>query len=212
MNDFIFAFRQLLKNPGFTVVAVLTLALGIGVNTSMFSALQALLARPLPYPEGGRLVQVFQTSPHSHVNLITRCRTSSITRPRILTSNHGGAERQAVQPGRTGQPAEGVRGLQVSADLFPLLGIQPALGRWFTTDEDRTGRNNVVILDQGFWLRRFAGDTNIIGRVLRLDGESVTVVGVMPARFHDIMLMGPAYLWRPIAFTDDQRNDREIIS
>jgi putative ABC transport system permease protein len=208
MNDLRFSLRQLLKNPGFTAVAVLTLALGIGVNTSMFSALQALLARSLPYPDPGSLVQVFQTSRFSQ-------RQPHHSVPNFLDyREHGDFESMAALNGRPfnlaepGQPAERVQGLQVSADFFPLLRIQPMLGRMFTADEDRPGRNNVVILDHGFWLRRFAGDTNIIGRGLRLDGESVTVVGVMPARFHDIMLTGPVSLWRPIAFTDGQRTER----
>ena len=208
MNDLKFAFRQLLKNPGFTAVAVLTLALGIGVNTSMFSALQALVARPLPYPDPGSLVQVFQTSPqsqhephHSVANFLDYQQNGGFAYVAALND-------KPFNLAEPGQPAERVRGLQVSADLFPLLGVQPALGRWFTAEEDRPGRNNVVVLDYGFWQRRFAGDTNIIGRVIRLDGESVTVVGVMPARFHDVMLMGPAYLWRPIAFSDEQRSNR----
>lgn len=207
-QDFRLSTRQLAKSPGFTAIAVLTLALGIGVNTSMFSALQALLARPLPYSNPERLVQVFQTSTRSE-------RESHHSVPNFLDyQRSGGFEYMAAindKPfnlAEAGQPAERVRGLQVSADLFPLLGIQPAMGRVFTTDEDRPGQNNVVILDYGFWLRRFAGETNIIGRIIRLDGEAVTVVGVMPARFHDIMLMGPASLWRPIAFTDGQRTDR----
>lgn len=208
MNDLKFAFRQLLKSPGFTAVAVLTLALGIGVNTSMFTALQAALSRKLPYPEPERLVQVFQSSPHSP-------RESHHSVPNVLDyQRNGDFEHVAALNDKqfnlseAGQPAERVRGVQVSAELFPLLGIQPAFGRFFTSEEDRPGQNAVVILDYGFWQRRFAGDSNILGRVLRLDGESVTVVGVMPERFHDTQLMGPAYLWRPIAFTDSQRGER----
>jgi putative ABC transport system permease protein len=132
MNDLRFAVRQLLKHPGFTAVAVLTLALGIGVNTSMFSALQALLVRPLPYPEAGSLVQVFQTSLRSQ-------REPHHSVPNFLDyRQNGGFEFMAAFNDRSfnlaeaGQPAERVRGLQVSADLFPLLGIQPVLGRWFT--------------------------------------------------------------------------------
>jgi predicted permease len=208
MTDLKFAFRQLLKHPGFTAVAVLTLALGIGVNTSMFSALQVLLARPLPYRDPGSLVQMFQSSPgsprgphHSVPNFLDYQASGAFEHLAALND-------KPVNLAEPGEPAERVRGLQVSASLFPLLGIQPALGRWFTADEDQPGRNDVVILDYGFWQRRFLGHSNIIGRVLRLDGESVTVVGVMPARFHDAMLMGPVSLWRPIAFTESQRAER----
>jgi predicted permease len=208
MNDLKFAFRQLLKNPGFTAVAVLTLALGIGMNTSMFTALRSLTNRALPYPEPETLVQVFRASPSSP-------RQPHHSVPDFLDFQESGAfEYVAAANDRPfslaepGQPAERVPGLQVSASFFPLLGLQPALGRVFTEDEDRPGQNNVAILDYGFWQRRFAGDSNIIGRVLRLDSESVTVVGVMPARFRDRMLMGPVSLWRPIAFTGRQRQER----
>ncbi len=209
MNDLRYALRQLLKHRGFTAVAVLTLALGIGVNTSMFSALQELLARPLPYPDAGRLVQLFQISPHSQ------------REPHHSPANF--LDYQAQDPdfrfmaalndrqfnlAEPGQPAERVRGMQVSADFFALLGVQPEIGRAFSADEDRPGKNQVVILDHRFWVEHFAGATNSIGRVLRVDGESVTVIGVMPSRFHDIMLNGPVSLWRPIAFTDRDRQDR----
>jgi putative ABC transport system permease protein len=209
MNDLRYAFRQLLKNPGFTAVAVLTLALGIGVNTSMFTALQAVLARSLPYPEPAGLVQVFEASPRSerepHHSVANFLDYREQNRDFAFMAAMNDRPFNLSGPG---QPAERVRGLQVSADFFPLLGIQPFLGRMFTAEEDQPGRNNVAILDHGFWLRRFAGDTNIVGRVIRLDGESVTVAGVMPARFHDIMLMGPVSLWRPIAFTAEQRGNR----
>lgn len=208
MNDLKFAVRQLLKNPGFTAVAALTLALGIGLNTSMFSALQALTNRTLAYPDPSGLVQVFQSSAGAP-------RESHLSAPNFLDYQASGTfkymaalnDRQfsLVEPG---QPAERVQGLQVSADLFPLLGIQPELGRVFTQEEDKAGNDNVVVLDHNYWQRRFAGDPNIIGRVLRIDGEPVTVIGVMPARFHDVMLMGPTSLWRPFAFSDQQRNER----
>ena len=211
LRDLHFSVRMLCKNPGFTLISVLTLALGLGVNTSMFSALQALVARPLPFPESGGLMQLFQASspsqrePHHSVANFLDYQAQDSDFEFIAAMND-----KQFNLSQTGQPAESVRGLQTTADLFPLLGIQPQLGRVFAADEDQPGRNNVVILDHGFWLRRFAGDTKIIGRLLRLDGEFVTVVGVMPARFHDIMLMGPVSLWRPIAFTDEQRGNRGV--
>ncbi len=208
MNDLRYAVRMLLKNPGFTAVAVLTLALGIGANTTMFTALQELMIRRLPYPEYGRLMQIFQTSPnsqrvpHSAANFLDlQMQSRDFESLAALNS-------ASYNLFDAGQPAERVQGVLASSDLFALLGIQPELGRAFTAAEDRPGRDSVVILDHGFWLRRFAGDSNIIGRVLRLDGGPVTVVGVMPERFHDIMLAGPVSLWRPIAFTDEQIRNR----
>ncbi|MCC6233482.1 MAG: ABC transporter permease [Verrucomicrobiales bacterium] len=208
MNDLKFAARQLLKHPGFTAIASLTLALGIGVNTSMYSAFRELLARPLPFPDPDALVQVFQSSAHSRL-------APHHSAPNFLDYQQAGVfeslaayHDKSFNLAETGLPAERVPGLQVSASYFSVLGIQPELGRLFTPEEDQPGRNEVVILDHGFWQRRFAGDPTILGRVLRLDGESVTVVGVMPARFHDFMLMGAACLWRPIALSEEQRTQR----
>jgi putative ABC transport system permease protein len=207
-QDVRFGARQLRKNPGFTAVAVLTLALGIGINTSMFSALQALLTLPAPYPDPARLVQVFRTSPRSQ-----RWPHSPASFCDQQAQNHDFESMAALNPvafnlAEPGQLAERVNGMRASAELFPLLGIQPELGRVFSREEDRPGRDNVIVLNHGFWLRKFAGDTNIIGRTLRLDGEPVTVVGVMPERFYDRRLWGGINFWRPIAFTDGQRQDR----
>ncbi len=209
LRDLRFAIRQLLKNPGFTAVAVLTLALGIGVNTSMFTALQAVLSRPLPYADPGSLVQLFQSSPGSH----REPHHSAANFLDYREQNRDFAYVAAMNDkpfnlSEPGQPAQRVTGLQVTSDFFPLLGIQPFLGRTFNAGEDHPGKNNVVVLDYGFWQRQFAGDRNIVGRLLRLDGEPVAVIGVMPEKFHDIMLTGPVSLWRPVAFTDDQRANR----
>jgi predicted permease len=207
-QDIRFGFRMLRKSPGFTAVASLTLALGIGINTSMYSALQALMNRPLPYPNPDSLVQVFQNSPgasrephHSVPNILDYHQSGTFEFVAALDHK----DFNLVQPGEL---AEQVPGLRVSRDLFPLLGIQPELGRVFTAEESRQGNDNVAVLDHGFWQRRFAGDPNIIGRVLRLDSELVTVVGVMPAQFRDPMLTGPTYLWRPITFSEAQRGQR----
>jgi putative ABC transport system permease protein len=211
MNDFHFAVRMLLKKPGFTAVAVVTLALGIGVNTSMFSMLQATMMRPLPYPEADRLVRLFGTSPssrtwpHSVVNFVDY-RTQSQAFEHMAA--FAGAAFNLAEPG---QPAERLRGLQVSVGIFPLLGIQPTFGRWFSADEEQAGRNGVAILGHRFWLSRFAGDTNILGRTLRLDGEPITVVGVMPAGLNDPRLSGSIEVWRPIVFADNQRQNRGVL-
>lgn len=208
MNDLTLACRRLLKSPGFTGIAALTLALGVGLNTAIFTAVRAAWSRPLPYPEGDRLVQIFGTSSRStreHLSpanfLDLRDQSRDFDFLATFTS-------KPVNLAEPGQPAERVEGLLVSADFFPLLGVAPELGRMFNAEEDRPHQNQVVILDHPFWKHRFAGDPSIIGRPIRLDGEWVTVVGVMPAHFHDLMLAGPVSLWRPIAFTDDERTRR----
>ena len=208
MNDLKFAFRQLLKNPGFTAVAVLTLALGIGANTTMFSVLNTLLLRALPYPNSERLVRVFRTSPqsqtwpHSVANFLDHREQNSVF------------ERMAAftwwsfNLAEPGEPAERLRGIIATADFFPTLGVAAALGRTFMSEEDQPGGNKVVVLSQTFWRRRFSSDTNIIGRTLRLDGESVAVIGVMPASFEHPLLWGPVDAFRPAAFTPEQRQNR----
>jgi putative ABC transport system permease protein len=208
MNDLRFALRQLLKNPGFTAVAVLTLALGIGVNTSMFSGLHGLLMPELEYPGSERLVRVFYTSPHSQrwphspANFLDQREQNDVFESMAATIS------RSYNLSEPGQPAERLRALLATAELIPMLGIQPQLGRAFLPEEDQPGCNNVVILNYAFWLDRFAADPNILGRTLRLDGEIVTVVGVMPAQFRDRQQWGKVDLLRPMGFTDEQRLDR----
>ncbi len=205
MNDLRFALRQLLKNRGFTAVAVLTLALGIGVNTSMFSGLHAVLMPELPYPDSDQLVRVFRTSqhsqrwPHSPANFLDeRAQNSVFTHMAATTS-------RLVNLSEAGQPAERLRAVLATADLITMLGIQPQLGRAFLQEEDQPGRDDVVLLNHAFWLRRFNADPGIVGRTLRLDGETVTVVGVMPPEFGDRQVWGTADLIRPMAFSDAER-------
>lgn len=202
MNDLQYALRQLLKNPGFTAVAVLTLGLGIGVNTSMFSGLHSLLMPHQPYPESDRLVRVFRTSPHSQrwphspANFLDlRERNAVFTHMAAITS-------PPANLSEPGQPAERVRAALVSSDLIPMLGIAPKFGRAFLPEEYRPGRSDVVLLNHAFWLRRFNADPGLVGSTIRLDGGVVTVVGVMPPEFADREAWGTADLIRPLAFSD----------
>ncbi len=202
MNDLRFAVRQLLKNPGFTAVAVLTLALGIGVNTSMFSGLQSLLMPKQPYPEPDRLVRVFRTSPHSQrwphspAGFLDQRTLNSVFTHMVATTS------RRANLAEVGQPAERLRVVLATADLLPMLGIPPKLGRGFLPEEDEAGANSVVLLNHRLWVRRFNADPAIVGRTLRLDGESVTVIGVMPAEFGDRETWGSADLIRPMGFSD----------
>ena len=208
MSDLKFAFRQLLKNPGFTAVAVLTLALGIGVNTSMFSVLNTLLFQALPYPHSEQLVRIFRTSPHSQIwphsaaNFLDYREQNSVFDR--MTAFRGSSYNLA----EPGEATERLEGMRVTADFFPSMGVPPALGRVFTAEEDEPESSHVIVLSDSFWMRRFAGETNIIGRTVRLDGQSVTVIGVMPPGFEHPLLWGNVELWRPMAFNQQQRQDR----
>ncbi len=208
LQDVRFGVRMLRKNPGFTSIAVLTLALGIGANTSMWTVLQSITMRPLPYPKAELLVRVFCTSahsrtwPHSVPNLLDyQVQNQSFEH---LAAFSGGSWNLA----EPGQPAERLRGIRVSANMFSTLGAQPQIGRAFTPEEERSGNDGVAILSHDFWLQHYAGDPKVLGRALRLDGENVTVVGVLPERFDNSRLSGEVKVWRPLAFTDDERGNR----
>ena len=200
LTDLRHAVRQLLKNPGFTVIALLTLALGIGVNTTMFSILNALVLQESPAPDSGRLVSVFRTSPqsqdwpHSPANFYDyRRQNKSFERLAAFSwNNYNLAE--------AGQPAERLAGMAVTGDFFQLMGIPQALGRPIGPDDDRAGAGQVAVLSDGFWRTHFAADPGVIGRTVRMDGASVVIVGVMPPSFDNPTYWGHVDLWRPLAF------------
>nr|ADC35935.1 protein of unknown function DUF214 [uncultured bacterium 70] len=206
------AARSLRRAPLFTAVAIVTLALGIGANAAMFSVLNTYMLRPLPYPEPDRLVRVFRTSihsqswPHSFPNYLDHRSRSTVFEHLALYTGL----RQSLTT--DGEPAEGLQGFQVSSDFFPALGVPPALGRWFTRAEDEPSANNVVILTDAFWRRRFGADPAILGKTLRLEGQNVAVVGVMPAGFEHQLLWGPIDLWRPFIIPVPQRQNRNSNS
>ena len=208
LSDLRYSLRSLAKSPGFTAVALLTLALGIGVNTSMFSVLNTLLLHQPPYPEPDALVRVFRTTPsarygpHSPANFLDYRDQNKSFRELAAFS---GTNFNLAEPG---QPAERMRGFRVSGDFFALIGVQPALGRFITRDEDRPGHDKVIVLSDTTWRQRFAADPAIIGRQLHLDSEVITVIGVMPPGFDDALVWGPTGGWRPLALPDDNRQNR----
>jgi putative ABC transport system permease protein len=195
MTDLKFACRQLLKNPGFTAAAVLTLALGIGANTAIFSVVNAVLLRPLPYPEPGRLVQLRLDQPGGSStfidsNIFFAARDGARSLARVAA--YGGGDMTLTGNG----PAERIVAGAVTADFFPLLGVQPALGRNFTPEEDTPNGPKSVILGHGLWQSRFGGDAEVLGRTITLNEQSHTVVGILPARFR---YPEPFQIWTPMA-------------
>src|SRR6267378_7701865 len=201
--------RMLRKNPGFTVVAVLTLALGIGANTAIFSYINAWMIKPLPYPQADRLM-VFE--PHDKKKGWTSNGLTSTASFLDFQKQNTSFEQTALWTGwnfnLTGDGAPAlVEGGRVSWHYFDTLGAKPVLGRTFTPDEARPGAGHVAIVGQGLWQSRFAGDGKIIGRIITIDGEPYTVVGVMAGKFQ-FPLMGLANLWTPLALTDKERVDR----
>jgi putative ABC transport system permease protein len=207
-QDVCYSLRQLLKHKGFTLVAVLTLALGIGVNTAMFSVLNTFLFRALPYPNSDQLVRVFRTSPHSQSwphssgNFFDQHDQNTVFE-KMAAYNF--VSRNLTQDGET---AERLSSLAATSDFFPLLAVAPAHGRGFKAEEFEPGADNVVVLSDRFWTRRFGSDPNIVGRTIQLDGKSVQVVGVMPPGFDHPILWGTVDIWQPLAFTPERKTDR----
>ena len=204
-QDLRYGARMLRKNPGFTAIAVLTLALGIGANTAIFSVVNAVLLQPLPYAQPDQLVTIYNTpggearwplSPRAYLNLKSH---DSISTDIAALSNKGWPANFTNE----GEP-ERLQGFQVSANLFHLLGIAPQQGRAFLSEEDRPGKNRVVVLSHELWQRRFSADPQIVGQALTLNGQSYTVIGIMPS---DFRFLTRADLWTPLAFTASDEND-----
>ena len=211
-QDMRYGARMLLKSPGFTVVAVLTLALGIGANTAIFSVVNFVLLRPLEYANPDQLVMVWERntkkgwneSPTSFADFVDfRDNAKSVELVAFTDTNFNLTG---------GDQPERVAGLRVSANLFSLLGVNPARGRWFAPGEDKPGAGHVLILSYGLWQRSFGGNSNLVNRTVQLNGQSYTVVGVMPPTFKfppafsakttSEELISNADLWVPLT-TDD---------
>src|SRR5215470_5621178 len=196
-QDLRYGARRLLKQPGFTLIAVLTLALGIGANTAIFSVVNTVLLQPLPFQEPGRLARIWRASAEDERGACSypdfadlRARQTVFER---MAAWRGG---DYTLTGK-GEPVN-LRGVVVTADLFPLLGAAPQLGRNFTTAEDQAG-HRAVILSHSLWLQRFNADPNVLGQSISINSRSYDVVGVMPAGFAFPVQNAAVDLWLSLA-------------
>jgi putative ABC transport system permease protein len=195
---------MLLKKPAFTVVALIVLALGIGANTAIFSIVNAVFLRPLPYPQPDRIVQLWEVikqEPGEHYTLSPHNLSEWREASRSFEQMAGYRYSSFTLTG--GDRPEWYSGAQASWSLFRALGVSPAHGRDFLPEEDSPGRNRVAILSHGLWQRRFASDESIVGQTLILNGESFTVVGVMPEGFQ---FPDSVELWSPLGIDLDRVN------
>jgi putative ABC transport system permease protein len=198
MGDLQIAARLLRRSPGFTFASVLTLGLAIGATTAIFSVIEPVLLRPLPYPAPDKLMLIWERNPDG-----TRDNVGFATFRDIVAQSRTLERAAAIgdwQPTLSdhGEP-ERLQGDRVSWTYFRTLGVRPALGRDFTAEEDQPGNNQVVILSYGLWQRRYGADTSIIGNAISIDGKPMTVVGVMPASF-DNALTPTAKVWRALGY------------
>lgn len=211
IKDIRYGLRSLLKSPGFTAIAVMTLALGIGANTAIFSVVNAVVLRPLPYADADRLVMMWGTTARdgNQEQPISFADFNDLrTQTGSLTNISGVSPAWNFTLTGAGEP-EPVQGLFVSASLFDLLKVSPQKGRTFTAEEDRIGGSPVVVISHALWQRRFGGDENIVGKPLIVSGTTMSIIGVMPAGFQ--FLEPTAELWAPLAqnqFATSARNVR----
>jgi predicted permease len=208
MNDFRFAFRQLAKNPGFTAVAVLTLALCLGANLAIFAVVDSVLLRPLPFPESDRLVTLFNTYPKAGVDRGGASLPNYYERRGAIPAfSHISALRyDTAIVGETGS-TEQEQVMRVSPDFFNTLGTGPKMGRAFTEAETTYQTDNVAILTDEYWREHFNSDPGVVGRQLRVDGLQRTIIGVLPAGFR--FLSSKARLYFPLSSNPDDREAKQ---
>ncbi len=208
-HDLQYAGRQMMKSPGFAVVAILTLALGIGANTTIFSVVNGVLLNPLPYPEANRLVILFHHKPNfvrgsiSYLNFLDWQRDNRSFDAMAAYRNANGMTLTGAGE------AENLKAEMVSAGFFELLGVSPIAGRTFTADEDRLGANPTVMISEGLWKRKFASNPHVVGQVIVLNGVPRTIVGIIPSsfrldqwNFHASEAYTPVGEWREPQFRD----------
>jgi hypothetical protein len=194
-QDIRFALRQFRQNPGFAAVAVVTLALGIGANTAIFSVVYSVLLRSLPFQNPERLVNLFETEvspgdyPLSGADYLDwQAQNRTLSGASLYSWSH------PVSASGTSEP-ETALVVNTQANFFRILGVQPFAGRSFVSGEDAAGKNHVAVLSYGFWQRHFGGDANAIGKTVIMNGESYTVIGIMPRWFN---FPASVDLWTPL--------------
>ena len=204
MNDLRYAFRQLRKSPGFTLIAILTLALGIGANTAIFSVIYAVLLQPLPYPKGDRIMILTETDSNQPQISVSYPNYLDYKRDNTVFEHLAVSRRESYNlSGLEGRTPEQVQGGLVTANFFKVIGLNPQLGRVFTEEEDRVGGPMVCVISDRLWTRLFARDPNVLGRAANFGNEPYTIIGVMPPQMFSPRT---AEVWFPLA----RRTDNEV--
>jgi predicted permease len=205
LQDLRYTFRALGQQPGFALVAVLTLALGIGLNTAMFSFMNTLLLRPLPFPEAEHLVKLYRSTPQNQHGGFSPADYLALDQEESGIGRVAGYQQSSVT---FSEPGRATQWLRVSADLFDVLGVPPVLGRSFRADEEVDGNQRVVVISHALWLDRFASAPDIIGRTVKGNDQPYEIIGVLPAAAGDHRLFGQVGLFSPLSFDDETRRVR----
>ncbi len=199
IQDLRYALRSLRKSPGFTAVGMITLALGIGANTAIFTIVNAVLIRPLPYERAEQLVSILESNPRRGLSttLVSPANYVDWQKQSTAFSALAGVEFTAFNyTGNSG--AVRVNGVSVTANTFPMLRQQPIMGRSFLDSESQPGHDDVIIISEAFWQRQMGGDPQVVGKVVTMNGQRLTIVGVMPASFQ--FPAAPVDIWKSLAF------------
>lgn len=205
IQDLRYAIRTMVKRPGFTLVAALTLALGIGANTAIFSAVNAVLLKPLPFPESEQLVDLAETFKPNGYGSVSVPNFEDWKKQNDVFTGIAAYQFRSFNL-QSGDTPQRIPGISVSANYFEVLGAKPVLGRTFGNGEDLAGNDRVVVLGEDLWRRTFGGDTSIIGRTIPLNGQQYTVIGVMPPELSS--LYRTVQLWSPLVFPEADRVNR----
>lgn len=206
--DVRFALRQLLKAPGFSLLAIVTLGLGIGANTAMFSVLNGIVLKPLPYPGLDRLDRIYRTTGQNPLGGHSAPDYLAFVAAREPYGELGAYLPVHVSLAQPGEPAEMAYSARASTNLLALLGVTPQLGRDFRAAEGTPGQDRVIILSQRVWQNRFGGRGNIVGTTVRIDGMPHEVIGVLPPSFNDWRHLGAIDFFRPLALSAEETTDR----
>ncbi|MGA9998171.1 MAG: ABC transporter permease, partial [Pyrinomonadaceae bacterium] len=208
-QDLRYGVRMLLRSPGVTFVAILAIALGVGANTTIFSVINSVLLRPLPFAESEKLVKVLGTDakrgrndlPTSFPNF-----TDWREQTQAFESMTAYSEASATLAGSDGP--EQIKGVAATSDMFPALGVKTFLGRPFLAEEERPGSAPVAVISYGLWQRRFGSDRKLVGQQVMLDGKSTTIVGVMPPGFKFPLDAENPEVWSPLDPTSELNKSR----
>jgi len=207
LQDLRFAIRTFAKSPGFTLVAILALSLGIGANAALFSVINAVFLKPLPYAESHRLVRIFETFLPSGFGSVSTPNFFDWRRQNHVFDHLEAFSNGSLNLQSNGEP-ERIPSTVATAGLFDMLGAKPMIGRTFLPGEDQPGKSQVVVISERLWRRRFAADPNLLGSQITLDGQSTTVIGIMPASFQFPPGSLTRNLWMPLEFSPHNLQER----
>ena len=206
-NDIFHAIRMFLRRPAFTIVALLTISLGIGINTAIFSIVNGVLLRPLPFPDQEKLTAVFTVLRGGDLDIFSPANFLDVQSQNTTFDSMAALTMGPFDISTVGEP-QALPGAQVTADFFRVLGVQPELGRTFSANDDIPGNDRVVVISNSLWKERFGGRLNVMGQQITVNGAPHSVIGVLPAGSE---YPENARIWSPIAFTEDEKGRGNVF-